>query len=205
MEEMQYVERARVGDQEALDYLVAKWQPRLVAHFRRKNAGSDAEDIAQNVMLTMIRNISGLREPAAFRAWLYKTAANELASFYRHNDKTQRLEEGMGHVHASGARRGRTGAAQIRTNDYDVTMQDVMKHENVGAVNDAIDLLPELYRDRAYGEKVRDVLVRFMDGEKMREIAEDLSIPLGSIKRMISIAREKLAEVLNISASEDLT
>jgi len=58
--------------------------PQLLAFFRTRGCGSAvAEDLAQEVMLTVHLKASQLRERKLFRAWLFKIARNALSHYYR--------------------------------------------------------------------------------------------------------------------------
>src|SRR5258708_21561334 len=58
--------------------------PQLLAFFRTRGCGTGvAEDLAQEVMLTVHLKASQLRERTLFRAWLFKIARNTLNHHYR--------------------------------------------------------------------------------------------------------------------------
>src|SRR5260370_19267906 len=58
--------------------------PQLLAFFRTRGCGTAvAEDLAQEVMLTVHLKASQLRERKLFRAWLFKIARNTLNHHYR--------------------------------------------------------------------------------------------------------------------------
>jgi RNA polymerase sigma-70 factor, ECF subfamily len=58
--------------------------PQLLAFFRTRGCGAAvAEDLAQEVMLTVHLKASQLRERKLFRAWLFKIARNTLNHHYR--------------------------------------------------------------------------------------------------------------------------
>ena len=58
--------------------------PQLLAFFRARGCGTAvAEDLAQEVMLTVHLKASQLRERKLFRAWLFKIARNALYHYYR--------------------------------------------------------------------------------------------------------------------------
>src|SRR5277367_5593004 len=58
--------------------------PQLLAFFRTRGCGTGmAEDLAQEVMLTVHLKASQLRERKLFRAWLFRIARNALFRHYR--------------------------------------------------------------------------------------------------------------------------
>jgi len=202
MEDLKYIEKAKLGDREALDYIVSKWQPKLMAFFLKKNAGSYAEDLAQDVLIKVIQKIDTLREANAFNGWIGRIALNELNNHFRTGNslKFQDLEdEHLEEIEVfnSGVRQGRNGISQINGVN-DETMNKVFENENVAIVREALDKLPDLYSKRSYGEAVQYVLTRFFEGDKMKEISEDMNFPIGTVKRMIHYAKKKLETLLPV-------
>ena len=69
--------RAASGDQEALERLLSEAQA-LVWRFSQTVCGhtEDAEDASQEALAQTFRHIPRLRDPDAFRPWLYRTVRN---------------------------------------------------------------------------------------------------------------------------------
>ena len=86
---LQVVTAAISGDEAAFETLYkAKMKHILyVAHGFTHNK-TDAEDIAQEVVLKMYRNIKTLRNPELFHAWLHSTIENECKMMFRKKGKT---------------------------------------------------------------------------------------------------------------------
>ncbi|MFJ5259722.1 sigma-70 family RNA polymerase sigma factor [Streptomyces sp. NPDC088387] len=78
------VRAAQAGDQRALDTLVAEYLP-LVYNIvgRSLNAPSDTDDVVQDVMLQMVRDVQQLRDPEAFRSWLVAIAMRQVRRYWR--------------------------------------------------------------------------------------------------------------------------
>jgi RNA polymerase sigma-70 factor (ECF subfamily) len=71
------VERAQRGDHEAFDALASAAYHRLYAIARRiLRDGYAAEDAVQDALVKAWREIRGLRDPAAFDAWLHRLLVN---------------------------------------------------------------------------------------------------------------------------------
>lgn len=79
-----FLRRAREGDPEALDELVALHQS---SAFRVAlgivGDESDAQDAAQDGMLRALKGLAGFRGDASFRTWLLVIVANEARSMLR--------------------------------------------------------------------------------------------------------------------------
>jgi RNA polymerase sigma-70 factor (ECF subfamily) len=64
--------------------LFSTFSPQLVAFYRVRGCELGlAEDLAQEVMLTVYRKAAQVRDRALFRAWLFKIARNTLCRHYR--------------------------------------------------------------------------------------------------------------------------
>ena len=65
------------ADDDSFNALFRVFSPQLVAFFRRRGLDNGvAEDLAQEVMLTVYRKAGQLRDHKLFRAWLFKVARN---------------------------------------------------------------------------------------------------------------------------------
>lgn len=86
--------RAQLGDPEAFTLLFDRYHDRALAYVRRL-VGSvmDAEDILQEVWIVVVRRISTLKEPSAFRAWLYRIARNKAISRLRWRRRQPDMED----------------------------------------------------------------------------------------------------------------
>jgi RNA polymerase sigma-70 factor (ECF subfamily) len=78
------VPRARAGDREALDELLARHQAgayRVALTVLGNEA--DAQDAAQEGLVRALRGLNGFRGDASFRTWLFAIVANEARSLVR--------------------------------------------------------------------------------------------------------------------------
>ena len=78
------VRAAQRGDQRALDVLVADYLP-LIYNIVGRALGvpADTDDVVQEIMLQMIRDVRKLRDPEAFRSWLVAIAMREVRRHWR--------------------------------------------------------------------------------------------------------------------------
>ena len=76
LSERSLVLRAQSGDRAAFDALLQTIDRDLLRYVTRLVEGKPlAEDIVQDVMITIVRKISWLRDPALFRPWCYRIAS----------------------------------------------------------------------------------------------------------------------------------
>jgi len=71
------LERAKSGDTHVLDeLLMPHWEPVFRLAFRVTGHKEDAEDLAQEAFVRVIRNLSRFRGECAFKTWIYRIALN---------------------------------------------------------------------------------------------------------------------------------
>ena len=76
--EHELIERARAGDEDAFEQLVARHADRVYGALRRFGLGpADAEDVAQEVFLRAWRGLGRFEGRAQLSTWLYRIAFNE--------------------------------------------------------------------------------------------------------------------------------
>jgi RNA polymerase sigma-70 factor, ECF subfamily len=152
-EEYLLVLRAQTGDREALDRLFQRVQLPLLRHLTLITRNpDDAEDVAQQVFLLVHRKLPWLRDPALFRAWLYRIAARQAIS------------------HVS-RRRARSEDPLFEMPGAAVPLEQSMAFEEVRR---KIDHLPAAAR--------AVVGLHYIDGYTLEEASAILGIPLGTAK-----------------------
>jgi RNA polymerase sigma-70 factor, ECF subfamily len=84
LQEFEIVERfLEQPDEDSFDALFHVFSPQLVAFFRRRGHETGvAEDLAQEVMLTVYRKAGQLRDHRLFRAWLFKVARHAACRYF---------------------------------------------------------------------------------------------------------------------------
>ena len=75
---------AIAGDEAAVDALVRAWLPHVYRWCHRMGGpGFDSEDTAHEVLITMVRRLHTVRDPAAFPAWLFGITRRTMANHRR--------------------------------------------------------------------------------------------------------------------------
>ena len=82
MANMDHVEAARSGDRKALGKLVQQHHA-YVVQLARSVVGNpdDAEDVAQEVWVSVMQAIERFRRDSSFRTWLYRITVNKALNF----------------------------------------------------------------------------------------------------------------------------
>lgn len=93
--EARLVERVRAGDQAAFDELYKMFAPVVHGIALAKAPRDEADDIVQEVFIQAYKNLSNLRDPNLFGAWLAAIARNRAAQFHRRHQPTEELSEDL--------------------------------------------------------------------------------------------------------------
>lgn len=181
-QDQELVRRVQHGDSTAFDFLVIKYQHRIIQLVNRyvKDIG-DAQDLAQETFIKAFRAIGSFRGEAAFYTWLYRiainTAKNDLVSrARRHSDSQIDIQEAEVYENV-------TQLQNIETPETELLNEEIL-----ATIRKTIDSLPEEMR-------VAIMLCEF-DGLSYEEIAQTMDCPIGTVRSRIFRAREAIDNVL---------
>ncbi|MCM0675714.1 RNA polymerase sigma factor [Micromonospora phytophila] len=171
-----FVTRARAGDLEAYELLVARHTASAYRTAVLLGAGSDAEDVIQEAFVKGYRKLSRYRAESSFRSWLLAIVANETRNLHR--SRTRRdglvLRAAVANPESQVAEDGAVGA--------------VLAGERRATLVRALRLLPV---------KDREVIVcRFFLDLSEDETVTMLGWPRGTVKSRTSRALTKLRGLL---------
>jgi RNA polymerase sigma factor (sigma-70 family) len=179
------VARTRLGDDRAFAALVDRHSARARAIARSIVGDADeAEDRVQDAFVRASRNLDLLADPARFAAWLGRIVVGVSIDWLR----ARRMERR--HVAAG-------DAAIVSVPDERADAQARLEHEELaGRVLDAVHALPERYRV--------PLSLYHLDGLSHARIADALGIPPGTVRSLVTRARERLrAELLPLTDVTD--
>jgi RNA polymerase sigma-70 factor, ECF subfamily len=88
--------RAQAGDRQALEQVLTDIAPRLRRYLVRIT-GDRADDVLQETLFRIWRNLGWLREPVLFRPWAYRIATREA---FRHLRRERKHEDGRANASA---------------------------------------------------------------------------------------------------------
>jgi RNA polymerase sigma-70 factor (ECF subfamily) len=173
------VEKARAGDRAAFGALIERFQPTVYAvALRRLRNPAEAQELAQEVFLHVMRKLPQLREPECFAGWLrqitVRMAINRLT------------------------RRGPLQGAE----------PEFLEQTEAAGVSPLDELVrgearEELYRGLARLKPAdRATLVAFyIRGRSLKQMSREFETPIGTIKRRLHVARNRLREQLEGAAA----
>lgn len=175
------VTKCRVGNAEAFDELISKWQDKIYSYaFRMIKNEDDAADITQDVFIKFYNTLPNYREQCSLKTWLFTLASNEVKNFwnskvYKKGRATNSMDE-----HEKDENRN---VMQIPS---DNPSPRVSASENEFVLHLETQLA-------ALKEESREVLLLcFKEQLSYEEIANVLTINIGTVKSRIARAREEL-------------
>lgn len=92
-EELRWVLGAQCDDREALEALLRSAQVRLRQYLCGLVGAQQADDVLQDVLIVICKNVRGLRVPELFWAWVFRIASR--LAFRRLHQEKQRHEEAL--------------------------------------------------------------------------------------------------------------
>lgn len=167
--------RAAAGDAAALDALLGRIQPLVLARcVRFLPCRQDAEEACQDVLLQVARNITAFEGRSRFSTWLYVIVTNCARQTYR-----------------SLKRRAAEQSRALPVDVADPRTTSVI----AGSRLDLLDALERLEAHRP--ELVAPLVLRDLCQLDYTEIAEQLAIPVGTLKSRIHHARRHIRSSLD--------
>lgn len=181
MDEQEYVQRARDGDETAFEWLVGQYTPlvlRVATRFLGPGREQEAADVVQAVWIKVWRKLRAFRGDSAFSTWLYRVAVRKTMDESRKRARRQEvaLEEG---------REPRVdpdwGRAPSRRPD---PVREAWTHERMERFERALAALSEAHR--------MTLILREVEGRSYREIAGILRCREGTVMSRLHHARSAI-------------
>lgn len=182
--EAELIKAAAKGDQSAFSELVTAYE-RLVYNTAKSKVFSheDAMDVSQEVFIKIWRSLPNWRGECRFATWIYKVCVNASLDFLRR--APEETESLSGRPDEDGEERPLEIADESVSASPESSLE---QNETTMAVRRAIAKLPDDQR--------QIVVLRDIDGYTYEEIAEMLSLGLGTVKSRINRARVRLKALL---------
>ena len=175
------IQRFLAGEEAAFACLVERYYQRIDRLAQQVvRHPMAAEDITQEVFLRAYRALPRFRGDASFYSWLYRIAINLCLNYLRRQAN-----------HVSTADEPEVSALPVAA-DPSVLLEN---QERERLVRRAIDALPAHYRVA--------IILRDLEGFSYQEIADILSIPLGTVKSRINFGKRLLRESLHAVLNDD--
>ena len=181
-QEAQIVRRVLQGDVNAFEKLVTEYEKAVYAiALRMTGNAEDAADMTQETFIKAYNSLQSFRGDSKFSVWLYRIASNVCLDFLRSRSRKP------------------TASLSVEDDEGEETELDIADESQSpeqllerGLTRDAVrrglEALPPDYR--------QILLLREIQGLSYEEIADTLSIEVGTVKSRIFRARKRLCSFL---------
>jgi len=168
------VERARMGDRAAYGELVTRFQPAVfaIALGRLRNA-AEAQELAQEVFIHAMTKLDQLRDAQCFAGWLRQITVRMALNRLTRRGPFQGAEpEVLQNAPAAG----------------DTPLEALVRAEQRAELRQGLEGLKPL--DRATLEAF------YLRGRSLQQMSHEFETPVGTIKRRLHVARNRLRQQL---------
>lgn len=169
-----------LGDQSAFAELYHRYKERMYYYFYRMlgNSSEQANDFLQELFMKLIEKPESFNPKFPFQTWFYSVANNMCKNEYRRREVRQEFQ-----------------ATETSVTQLDFIDDKTIEPEQI--VEKIFDTLEEL------GEEHRSAfLLRYREGFSIKDVAEILELPEGTVKSRLFYAKKMLAEKLNYLKDE---
>ena len=177
-EDSRNIKKALKGDQAAYRAILKKYHDQVYnLLYRMVHDKDEVEDLTQEAFIKAFNSLHNFNEEFAFSTWLYKIATNNCIDYIRKKklatfsiDKPLESKDGE-------------YSFEIPDSSYEPD-KTLIAGQRSKILEDAVNALPEKYR--------QVILMRHTEDKDYQEIADELKLPLGTVKAHIFRAREIL-------------
>lgn len=180
--EQLWIEQAKLGEERAFYLLMGKFWDRLLIHLSQRVYDEvDREDVCIIAFTKAFKNINNYDSKYAFSTWLYQIANNTVIDFYR------KKEKGIEHK-------------SIDSDTFFMTLGQYMECPNKDP--EQLYILKQkikevlLFMDSMKPQYKKLIELRYFNDLKLKEISEELHLPLGTVKVNLGRARTILISSL---------
>lgn len=166
-----FVLAAQAGDKTAIETLVRRWQPKLLAHAWRLSGDREAaRDAVQDAWREILSGISHLRDAHAFPAWAYRIVSRTHARQVGHAIRRRKL------------------AVALAAEPLESAEAPDKDESDLRRLQIAIRQLP--------AEQRAAIALFYFEDLSVAEVAVAMNIPIGTAKTRLMHARRKLHAIL---------
>ena len=175
--------RAKGGDQKAYADLMQRYKDSIYfMSLKMVNNKDDAMDLTIETFGKAFENIEKYKPDFAFSTWLFRIATNNCIDFIR----KKRLN--LVSIHSLTDESGEERQLDIKADTLNPEESSIKKQQNE-AIKLIVDKLPLRYKTL--------ITLRYFDELSYEEIAQELDLPLGTVKAQLFRARDLMANILN--------
>lgn len=188
LNEQQLIAGLKAGDVASFEILVKDYGGRMLATARRYlHNEADAQDCVQDAYIQAFRKIYSFEGRASIATWLHRIVVNTALMKIR---SVKRLHEEF--VDDNSILFDGQGIRIETDTELSLSVEDVLLNkETQQSMRQTIDKLPDIAR--------RLILLRDIEGYSALEVAQSLSMSVGSVKTGLHRARKRLKTMIQIN------
>ena len=170
-EDSRLIHAALKGNDTAYKKLMKKYHDAIYNFiYRMIHDKHQVEDLTQEAFIKAFQSLASFNEEYAFSTWLYKIATNNSIDYIRKRKlQTYSIDKPIDAKDSD-------YAFELPDDSYE-TDQEMISDQRARMLNEAIKNLPEKYH--------KVIRLRHVDEKSYEEIAEQLMLPLGTVKANI--------------------
>jgi RNA polymerase sigma-70 factor, ECF subfamily len=181
MGDERFVKALKSGDKNAFKELINLYQQRVInTCYKFLLDKEDAEDIAQEVFITVYQSIHSFREDSKLSTWIYRIAVTKSLDELKKRNRKKRLSSIGKLLHLDDLTTWIGGGTK--------SDKQLLEKEKLKEIMAALDSLPDSQRIAFTLSKI--------EGYTNTEIAEIMNATLIAVESLISRAKKKTAETL---------
>ena len=185
------INKALQGCQKSYGKLMSRYKDNIYYYILRMVGNSTfADDLTMEAFDKAFRNLPHYNDNFAFSTWLYKIAHNAAIDFFRQRKNPTLYITYGSEMDAS------VNESTLQSETLDPE-ENMIKQQEEMIVAKQIEKMPLKYR--------RLIELRYDKEYAYEEIAEELGIPLSTVKTQLRRAKNKLADMLLTSISRKYT
>ncbi len=164
------VVRCQLGDQAAMEELIANCQPKLRGYLAKLlGSPQEAEDLTQDVWLDVFRDLPKLSKPGSFVPWLYRIARNRAFRTFR-------------------SRKPIASSSEVDYVADEIEEADDFGPDDARRVHEALEKISAIHREI--------LLLRFLENMSYEDIAAVTDCEIGTVKFRLHHAKRLLRQIL---------
>ena len=172
MNEAYLIQHAQRGNQDAFTEIFNRYRnPLFYFILRRVHNETDAEDIVMESFERAFASIKYFIPLVKLSTWLHEIAKNRIIDYVRAKKISPQLSE------------------------YDLTFADTRTPERICIYNQEFEIIQDGIRGLR-NEVHRKLMIMYCQGWKMREIAAELKMPMGTVQTYIHRSKLKLRRLV---------
>jgi len=183
--ERRLVERLKGRDEAAFNVFMRTYKDKVFALvLRMLNNRAEAEDLTQEVFITVFRSIDSFRGDARLSTWLYRVAVNHCKNRVKYLDRRGR-KTSTEIDDAPDGEVARGGPVTARVDRPDEATEGMELQDKIRVALAAID-----------GDHRELIVLRDLEGLSYEEIVQITGLPDGTVKSRLHRARAALRDAL---------